>query len=160
MFQPTLDQLRGVSLQAALRLALATATKTEDEIAAAMGWSPAQQARFFRSHDYWPSLPNIPRFCAVMGNTVLPLWVIANTEFCETRSTPVDAAALLRGLGQMLTEMGGLAQDATKALEDGSVDELEAKRMLRRLRDIFTAGYTLVPRLQASLDEGNGGSRV
>lgn len=150
--QPTMDQLKGISLQAALRMALTTTTKTEDDISAEMGWSPSQQARFFKSHDYWPALPNIPRFCRVVGNCVIPMWVMANAECEVQQASPMDVISLLESMSKLFLEMGTLGLVGQKSIIDGKIDQLEAKRLLRNLRDLFTAGYEMVPRLQATID--------
>lgn len=93
---PTLEQLKGSSLQAAITLSLVSVGKTEEEISAAMGWSAAQHARFFRSHDFWPALPNLPRYCSIVGNHVLALWIIANAEFVVEQCQPMDAITLFK----------------------------------------------------------------
>lgn len=149
---PNLEQLKGISLKAAVKLCLATTPKSEDEIGAEMGWTPAQQARFFTSKDYWPALPNLPRLCRAVGNHTLPLWVIANADFLLEESTPMDAVSLFRSLGDLFGQMGALAQEATAAMEDKTVDQLEAKRLLRRMSEIFSIAYIMVPRLQATIN--------
>lgn len=150
--QPTVEALKGISLQAATRMALAATPKTEDEIAAEMGWSPSQQARFFKSHDYWPALPNLPRFCSVLGNHTIPMWVIANFNYVTINQTPMDAKCLLMSMAILFRDMGDLAIQGQKAVEDNEIDALEAKRMLRKLKDLFSTCYLMVPRLQATID--------
>lgn len=150
--QPTLEQLKGISLQAATRMSLATTTKTDEEITAELGWTEAQQARFFNSHNYWPALSNLPRYCRVVGNHTLALWVIANAEFEQEQCPPMDAVSLFRSLGDLFGQMGALAQEATAAMEDKTVDQLEAKRLLRRMSEIFSIAYIMVPRLQATIN--------
>lgn len=150
--QPTLEQLKGISLQAATRMSLATTTKTDEEITAELGWTEAQQARFFNSHNYWPALSNLPRYCRVVGNHTLALWVIANADICAEQCQPIDALTLFRSLGDLFGQMGALAQEATAAMEDKTVDQLEAKRLLRRMCEIFSIAYIMVPRLQATIN--------
>lgn len=150
--QPTLEQLKGISLQAATRMSLATTTKTDEEITAELGWTEAQQARFFNSHNYWPALSNLPRYCRVVGNHTLALWVIANADICAEQCQPIDALTLFRSLGDLFSQMGALAQEATAAMEDKTVDQLEAKRLLRRMSEIFSIAYIMVPRLQATIN--------
>lgn len=150
--QPTLEQLKGISLQAATRMSLATTAKTNEEITAEMGWTEAQQARFFQSHNFWPALSNLPRYCRVVGNHTLALWVIANADICAEQCQPIDALTLFRSLGDLFSQMGALAQEATAAMEDKTVDQLEAKRLLRRMSEIFSIAYIMVPRLQATIN--------
>lgn len=150
--QPTLEQLKGISLQAATRMSLATTAKTNEEITAEMGWTEAQQARFFNSHNFWPALANLPRYCRIVGNHTLALWVIANADFFLEESTPMDAVTLFHSMSDMFAQMGALAQEASKAMEDNAIDQLEAKRLLRRMSEIFATGYSMVPRLQATIN--------
>lgn len=150
--QPTIEELKGISLLAATRMALAASNKTEDEIAAEMGWSQSQQARFFKSHDYWPALPNLSRLCRALGNYIIPLWIIANFEYVAEQQPPMDAKCLLMSMAIMFRDMGELAVQGQKAVEDNEIDSLEAKRMLRKLRDLFSTCYLMVPRLQATID--------
>lgn len=150
--QPTLEQLKGISLQAATRMSLATTAKTNEEITAEMGWTEAQQARFFQSHNFWPALSNLPLYCRIVGNHTLALWVIANADICAEQCQPIDALTLFRSLGDLFGQMGALAQEATAAMEDKTVDQLEAKRLLRRMSEIFSIAYIMVPRLQATIN--------
>lgn len=150
--QPTLEQLKGISLQAATRMSLATTTKTDEEITAEMGWTEAQQARFFNSRNYWPALSNLPRYCRVVGNHTLALWIIANAEFLLDECTPMDAVSLFRSMSDLFAQMGALAKEASAAMEDNAIDQLEAKRLLRRMSELFATGYIMVPRLQATIN--------
>lgn len=150
--QPTLEQLKGISLEAATRISLATTTKSEEQISAEMGWSAAQHARFFFSHNQWPSLEKLPRYCSVVGNCTLALWVIARTDYLLDESTPMDALTLFRSMSDLFGQMGALAQEATAAMKDNAIDQLEAKRLLRRMSEIFSTGYSMVPRLQATIN--------
>lgn len=150
--QPTLEHLKGISLQAATRMSLATTTKTDDEITAEMGWTEAQQARFFNSHNFWPALSNLPRYCRVVGNHTLALWVIANADTYAEECTPIDAVSLFRSMSDLFAQMGALAQEASAAMDDNAINQLEAKRLLRRMSEIFSTGYSMVPRLQATIN--------
>lgn len=150
--QPTLEQLKGISLQAATRMSLATTTKSAEEISAEMGWSESQHARFFYSHNQWPALEKLPRYCRVVGNHTLALWVIATADICAEQCAPIDALTLFRSMSDLFAQMGALAKEASKAMEDNTIDQLEAKRLLRRMSEIFATGYSMVPRLQATIN--------
>lgn len=133
-------------------MSLATTSKSDEEITAEMGWTEAQQARFFNSHNYWPALSNLPRYCRVVGNHTLPLWVIANADFLLEECTPMDAVSLFRSMSDLFGQMGALAKEASAAMEDNAIDQLEAKRLLRRMSELFATGYSMVPRLQATIN--------
>lgn len=66
-----LPNLRGMSVAAAMRLAIAYSGKPDAEIAAVMGWSASVASRVFSNGDYWPSLPSLPLFYAAVGNVTL-----------------------------------------------------------------------------------------
>lgn len=67
--------LKGMSAFSALRLAVSLSGRADDEIAAAMNWSPRVANRIFSNDSYWPSFPTLPRLCAVLGNDILARWV-------------------------------------------------------------------------------------
>lgn len=148
----TEELLQGISVQAALRLAVARSGKSDDEIGAEMGWSPSVTARILKNMNYWPSFPSLPDLCRVLGNTTLIRWALLNVNAVELQNRPMDAIALLSSMGALFAEMGALAAEGQKALEDHHIDPNEARRLLRRLRAIFDVGCDMVPRLQATID--------
>ena len=151
MQQP--ETMKGYSLVAAMRMAIAYSHKTEDEIAAGMDWGPASASRFFSSADYWPALPNIPRLCRVLNNTILLQWLIDNTETGVLPQEPVDAQAMLRSLGVLFGKMGDIARDGQASIADGVVDKAEAKRMIRRVQALLAEGENLLAGLQATIEQ-------
>jgi hypothetical protein len=144
--------LSGYSLPAAMRLAFALSGRADDDIAAAMGWSRTVAARIFSNLDYWPSLPSIPKLCTVLGNTIIPRWIIANSYCAPERSVPLDARGLFSALRQMMREMAELLESGEAALNDGQIESLEARRVIHDLTDIFHAGAVMLSGLQAVLD--------
>ena len=150
--------LAGMSLPAAVRMAISFSGKSDDDIAAAMHWGKSQSNRFFHSMDYWPSLPNIPRLCEVLGNTIIARWIVDNADFLVLRVPPTDAPALFRQLRDMLKEMSGLMDEAQKAMEDGVISGLEARRIIHDLTGLFRAGAAMLAGLQARLDHDKNGA--
>lgn len=150
--------LKGMSLSAAFRLAVAESRRTDDDIAAAMGWGPSVAGRFFSNNDYWPSLPSIPRFCRVVGNTVIPRWIMANMDYNQSQpqTEPVDAAAMVMLMAEFFGDVGSVAMAGRDAVADGEVDPVEARRVLRRLRELYQAMAPMLAALQAVLDASKG----
>lgn len=148
--------LRGYSLPAALRMAFALSGKSDDEIAAQMGWSASTANRIFHNQDYWPSLPTLPKLCLVLGNDVVPRWIMENAEFIMQPARPMDAPALFKALRGMMRETAELLEQGESALNDNSIAVQEARRVLRELSDVFRVGGMMVAGLQAVLREGAG----
>ncbi len=151
-----LPSLEGYSLASAIRMAVAVSDKNEDEIAAAMGWGSSVSNRVFSNQDYWPTLPTIPRFCEVTGNTILAQWIVDNTNFLAVPAQPMDAPTLMADLRKMMREFSELLRESEKALEDGSISTAEARRVLNELDDIFSVGSAMTSRLQAVIQRKKG----
>ena len=145
----SIPNLRGYSLPAAMRLAFAFSGKSDDEIAAQMGWNKSTANRIFHNQDYWPSLPTLPKLCVVLGNAVVPRWIIDNSDFILGRTQPMDAPALFKALREMMKEVAHLLEEGEQALEDGRVVSQEARRVIHALEDVFHVGCMMVAGLQA-----------
>ena len=142
MQQP--ESLKGYSLVSAMRMAIVYSHKTEDEIAAGMDWGAASASRFFSSGDYWPALPNIPRLCRVLGNTIILQWLMDNTETGVQPVKPLDAPAMLQSLGGLFGRMGAIAREGQDVLADNEIDAAEARRMIRRVQALLAEGESLL----------------
>ena len=131
--------LTRMSLLDALNLALVLSGKNIDHVAAEMGWQPSNARRIFSSDDYWPTLPNLARLCVVLGNTILLDWLATQAEAggCRLAFEALDAKGLLLSMGDMFKELGEAAAECRKALEgDQSISQAEARRLVRKLRDL------------------------
>lgn len=135
MTSPDLERL---GLYDALQLALSLSGKSVDDVAAEMGWGLSNANRIFSRENYWPTLPNLARLCTVLGNTVLLEWLHAQAEACGLRfdAEDVDATGLVLALGRLFKEMSDVAKEGAEAVKDGKIDQGEARRILRELRDV------------------------
>lgn len=149
-----IPNMSGWSLPAALRLAFAMSDKTDDEIAAEMGWSRSTANRIFHNQDYWPSLPTLPKLCVVLGNIVIPCWIMDNAASMWGHAQPMDAPALFKALRRMMLEVARLLEEGERALEDGKIVSQEARRILRALADVFQVGGLMIAGLQAVILQG------
>ena len=145
--------LKGMSAFSALRLAVSLSGRADDEIAAAMNWSPRVANRIFSNDSYWPSFPTLPRLCAVLGNDILARWVTVNAAVLPEPVDAVDAPTLFTIMVELFGEMGDVAGEGRRALEDGSISELDARRILRELRGVLDKGAEFMGRLQANLEQ-------
>lgn len=148
--------LKGMSLTAAMGMAVAMSGKSDDVIAAEMGWSESVKNRVFSNKDYWPSLPTLPTFCRVVGNTILVRWVAANAEYAFDRYEPMDAGALVDDLRRVMHDVARVMEEGQKTLEDWVVEPEEARRVLRRLNELLSACCGMAARLQARMDTPKG----
>ena len=73
--------LRGASVAAALRLAVARAGLPAARLAESMGWSPSVANRILSNGDYWPSLPTLPRLCGVLEPVALLVLLAVGTAY-------------------------------------------------------------------------------
>jgi len=130
-------KIEEMSLLDVLNLAVTMSGKTLDDIAAEMGWKPSNARRLFSSENYWPTLPNLPKLCVVLGNTILLDWLASQAAAggCALDFEAMDARGLLRSMGSMFKELGLVAGLGNKALEnDQEISQVEARRLVRRLR--------------------------
>lgn len=149
-----------MSLGQALALAESMSGRTRGEIAAAMGWPACNANRVFNSaDDYWPSLPNLPRLCAVLGNTVLLDWAYAQAlaGWMESAPLDVDAVRLLADVAALAQELGDVSREVRQSIggesEDGRmISAKEARRIVRELRDLVGRGLLAISGLQAIAD--------
>ncbi|MBU1040159.1 MAG: hypothetical protein KKF77_03545 [Proteobacteria bacterium] len=125
-----------MSLHDALHHARIMSGKSEDEIGAAMRWNPGNTGRLFGQGSYWPTLPNIPRLCVVLGNTVLLDWLQAQAEAggVQYDFDAMDCETLLMSLGKMFRELGDVALAGERAVADRHIDAVEAKLLTCKLQ--------------------------
>ncbi|MHC1701469.1 MAG: hypothetical protein AB9900_10880 [Humidesulfovibrio sp.] len=125
-----------MSLHDVLHHATRLSGKSEDEVGAAMRWAPGNTARLYGQGSYWPTLPNIPKLCVVLGNTVLLDWLQAQAEAggVQYDFEAMDCEALLMSLGKMFRELGDVAKAGERAVADRHIDAVEAKLLTRKLQ--------------------------
>lgn len=156
LFTPNIEELGGMSVQAAIRLSLAASGLPDDEIMAAMGWSRSTGNRIISNGDYWPSLPTLPRYCEVVGNFVVPYWVIANAHIVVGSFPEMDAPSLLAYVRKLMKEISDVLEESEKALADTKVDPAEARRVERKLEGVFSVTVPMLARLQATINAARG----
>lgn len=146
-----IDSLKGFSLPAAFQMACALSRKSQDDIAAEMGWSISMSNRVFCNQDYWPTLASIPRFCQVVGNTILAQWIIENVNM-GLDVPAADAKSLLAHMRKLLHECSRVIEEGEKALDDNTVDYCEARRMNKCIADLLGVVSTMFASLQANIN--------
>ena len=149
--------LRGYPFAAAFAMAVAYSGKSETEIAASMHWSRSMSSRIFHNQDYWMSLPTVPDFCSVVGNTIVARWIIDNADFLVQQAAPADVPTLFRQLRELLREVAALMDEVQSASVDGEIDGRESRRMVRELTGLFRVGGEMLAALYARIEAERGG---
>lgn len=149
----TIPDLKGYSIATAMSIAISFSKKTEEEIAEEMGWSASVKNRILSNQDYWPSLSCLPKFCDVVGNEVIPRWIIDNSACLSAQSTPMNAQTLFKALRQMMKEVAELLAKGEAALEGEKVLSKEAKKVIQSLEEIFHLGCRMLSGLKAVVEK-------
>ncbi len=148
--------LQGISVTAAMRFAVARGGLSGGELAESMGWTPSVANRILSNGDYWPSLPTLPRLCAVLGNDIIPRWILANIPAGQKCAAPLDVAGLIQRIGELFKEGADVAAECRTALADGCLTAQEARRIMRELRDVETVAGRMLAELQATIEAERG----
>lgn len=152
---PAVLDLSQLTLPSAFQLAVRLSGLSHDEIATAMGWAPDKATRIFNPGDsYWPALASVPALCRVLGNTVLARWIV------EASGVPVGGCGTGDGhmpmvrVASVMERAGAVCREAGASLEDGVIEPVEARRVLRTSMALAKDLTALVADMQRVLDEG------
>ncbi|BFR48759.1 phage regulatory CII family protein [Nitratidesulfovibrio sp. HK-II] len=130
----------------AFKLAVEQSGLPLPEIAKRMGWSMPQARRVFSAEKYFPSFPDLPRFCIAVGNLTVVHWLLAKATPDEQAQphAPLDCASLLLRVADLFTEVGHVAEEACRAASDDRLQVTELRRLLKELADVLERGMALV----------------
>jgi len=130
----------------AFKLAVQQSGKTLPDIAKAMNWSLSQARRVFSAEKFFPSYPDLPRFCAVVGNMTIINWLLAKATFhgIDVTRQSLDCAALLMRVTDIFAEVGDVAEEARKSVADNVLEQQELRRLIQELSDVLRHGMALV----------------
>jgi hypothetical protein len=130
----------------AFKLAVEQSGRPVTEIAKALGWSESYMRRVFSVDKFFPSYPDLPTFCAAVGNMVVIHWLVAKATFygIDEKHQNVDCHNLLLRVNEVFAEVGDVAQEARAAIADNNLDPNERRRLIRELTDVIDAGMALV----------------
>lgn len=102
--------LRGMSVAAAMRLAIAYSGKPRRRnrggygLVRVRGKPGVQQRRLLAVPAFSTA------FCAAVGNDIIPRWIMANVDMLMERAAPMDAVSLLASMGNLFREMADVAR--------------------------------------------------
>jgi len=135
----------------AFKLAIDKSPKELPEIAKEMGWSKSFVRRVFSTDKFFPSVDNIPQFCAVLGNQVIIHWLLARATFygLDEAHQDLDCNALLRRVNDLFAEVGDVADEARESIKNNILEPNECRRLIKELSDVLDRGMSLVSDLRA-----------
>lgn len=135
----------------AFRLAWTRSGKIMPEIMREMGWTEYHARRVFGVERYFPTYEDLPKFCNVVGNTIIIQWL--QVQAMHYGITPshqnVDCAELLKRTSELFGEMSEVGQESTDAIKDGKLEPKELRRIIRELNDVVTRSVELMGDLRA-----------
>lgn len=140
----------------AFKLAIEKSGRHPHDIAKDMGWKPFFMKRVFSAEKFFPSVADIPRFCAVLGNQVIIHWLLARATFygLDEAHQDMDCNALLRRVNDMFAEVGDVAAEARTSIADNKLEPNECRRLIKELSDVLDRGMSLVADLR-TLERAN-----
>lgn len=135
----------------AFKLAIEKSGRPLPKIAGEMGWSTSFVRRVFSAEKFFPSVADIPRLCAVLGNQVIIHWLLARATFygLDEAHQNVDCNALLRRVNDLFAEVGDVATAARASIADDKLEPRECRQIIKELSDVLDRGMSLVADLRA-----------
>lgn len=132
------------------KLALTTAGKSPQKVSEAMGWDTGQTNRIFSPEKYWPSYPQLPKLCHILGNTILIDWLMirAMRYGLDETHQDVDCKNLALRVADLFGEVGDVGRSAQAALEDGKLEPKELRAIIRELTDVGDKTFGLIADLR------------
>lgn len=130
----------------AFKLAVQQGGLSLPDIAKGMGWSQSFARRVFSAEKFYPSYPDLPKFCAVVGNNIIIHWLLARATFhgIDEARQDVDCNTLLRRVNDIFAEVGDVAEEARRSVADDSLEPQELRRLIKELSDVLQQGMALV----------------
>lgn len=143
----------------AFALAASASGMPFNEICDGMGWSKSFGRRVFRNEKFYPSFEDLPRFCAVVKNTIVLQWALARsiTHGLEEEFAQVDCQGLLFRVTGMFADAGVVAGRTRQAVADNLLQPHEIRRIVTGLDTLTTSALELLGDLRHQLAEARRG---
>ncbi len=145
-------ELLNIDAPDAFRLALEFSGKSEKEVAAEMGWSFTNCHRVFSQEDYYASFQNIPKFCEVVGNNIIVLWLMVNVDndLSKPAHEKVDCQVLLKDLGELFKETGDVGKEGAEAIKDAKLEPHELRKVIKELTHVSDKVFKMIGKLRTA----------
>lgn len=137
----------------AFKMAIEQSGLSLPQLARRMEWSESMARRVFSPEKFYPSFEDLPKFCNVVGNTIIVQWLMARATFygVNEHAQAVDCRALLLRVNDIFAEVGDVADEARKAVEDNKLEAREMRALINELQDVLERGMALVGDLRQQL---------
>lgn len=127
------------------KLAMERSNKPAQVIAAELGCSVGSIRRTLSTDKYFPSFPDIPKFCAVVGNTLVIQWLnLRAMDIEEPDHASVDCVELLNRVGELFTETGEVGFEVKEAIKDGKLEPHELRKVIKEVSDVAQTSTILI----------------
>ncbi|ADU61447.1 MAG: hypothetical protein KUA35_09240 [Pseudodesulfovibrio sp.] len=138
--------LAGMDAVDAFKVAIMKSSKELPAVAREMGWSDSHTRRIFSTDRYFPSFEDIPKFCHVVGNTLVVQWLQAKamTYGLPQDVRNLDCENLVWKIGELFAEVGDVGRKGQEAIADGQLEAHELREIINEVKDVLTAGMELV----------------
>ena len=109
-------------------------------------WRNRHGRRVLRSAQIYPSFADLPRWCAVVGNTIVLQWALARatTHGLEAEFARVDCQALLLRITEMFADAGTVAARTREAVGDNLLQPQELRAVVHGLDARIDGGLDLL----------------
>lgn len=144
------DMLTQLHPEDAFRLAASQSGKSANQICQEMGWQPTFARRIFSIEKFYPSFADIPKFCRVVGNTIVIDWLKANA-MADKKLCPHKIQNCLDLAQDVLTlaeSTGKLSTTAKEAILDGSIEHEEKIVIIKVLQKLLKEGAEMLHALK------------
>lgn len=137
----------------AFRMAIDQSGQSLPELAKRMEWSESMARRVFSPEKFYPSFEDLPKFCSTVGNTIILQWLMAKSTFygVDEHAQAVDCHLLLLRVNDIFAEVGDVAHEARKAVEDNKLEAHELRALINELQDVLERGMALVGDLRRQI---------
>lgn len=133
------------------KVAMMRSGKLAPQIAEEMGWSMAQINRIASVAKYYPSFPELPKFCSVVKNTLVVEWLQqrAVTYGIEIEHADVNCQSLVKEVSSLFSETSDVGQQVAAAIADDKLEKRELRAIIRELADVVNASMNFLEQLRA-----------
>lgn len=138
-----MDQLANLAPEDAFRLAIMRSKYPFSVLAERLHWSESFLRRVTSSEKYFPSFPDIPDFCAAVGNTIVIEWQFARAKLKKKRTPELTPDYLRDQVLALTDELGDVAGKVRTATADNAITKAENRGILKEVLELADAALAL-----------------
>lgn len=131
-----MEELAHLAPEDAFRLAIMRSNYSSPVLARRLKWSESFLRRVTSSEKYFPSLMDIPDFCAAVGNCIVIEWQLARVHYVKRRSPEVTPNFLREQVLILTDELGDVASRVRQAIDDNCISKTENRGMLKEVLEL------------------------